>query len=61
MQTLTLDKRDYSLHLGEKSVNLRPREYAVLDVLAHRPGNTWSQEALMDLVWDRAVNLNTVE
>ena len=44
-------------------VDLTAREFALLEVLAHQPGRVFSQDALIDAVWDASfeASSNVVE
>ena len=45
-----LDRERRQLVVADKPVHLRPREYALLDVLARDPGRTFSREELLNAV-----------
>ena len=48
--TVWLDRERRQLLIGDRPVHLRPREYALLDVLAREPGRTFSREELLSAV-----------
>jgi len=45
-----LDRERRQLVVADRPVHLRPREYALLDVLARDPGRTFSREELLNAV-----------
>jgi len=47
---LTLDSGARELRIGTKRVHLRPREAALLEILAREPGRTFTREQLLDVV-----------
>jgi two-component system OmpR family response regulator len=49
---LRLDPADRSCQRGEESVQLSPREFAVLEYLMRRPGQVVSKAELLSHVWD---------
>ncbi|MCQ8193786.1 response regulator transcription factor [Streptomyces rugosispiralis] len=49
---LTVDTAARRCHLGDREVDLRPKEFELLAVLARHPGEAVSRESLMAQVWD---------
>ena len=49
---LELDPSSQRVNRGGRQVPLTPREFALLEVLARDPGHIFSQERLIDAVWD---------
>jgi DNA-binding response OmpR family regulator len=47
---VVLDRVRRQLIVAGRPVHLRPREFALLDVLAQEPGRTWSREQLLEAV-----------
>jgi DNA-binding response OmpR family regulator len=48
---LTLDRDARALRAGSDSVRLKPKEFALLDLLASRPEHLFSREELTEAVW----------
>jgi DNA-binding response OmpR family regulator len=48
---LTLDRDARALRAGAESVRLKPKEFALLDLLASRPEHLFSREELTEAVW----------
>jgi DNA-binding response OmpR family regulator len=48
---LTLDRDARALRAGAVSVRLKPKEFALLDLLASRPEHLFSREELTEAVW----------
>lgn len=59
---ITLDRADFSLHCGEKSVNLSSREFQMLELLMRRKGQVISTEQFMERIWgyDSEAEINVV-
>lgn len=60
---LTIDHRAHLVKVGERVVNLTPREYELLYFLARHPGQVFSREQLLEHVWgyDFFGDLRTVD
>jgi DNA-binding response OmpR family regulator len=60
---LVLDLEAHALWRNELQVHLRPKEYALLRLLASNPGRAMSRPELLRLVWgpDRSVASRTVD
>ncbi len=60
---LTLDPGGRELRIGRHRVHLRPREAALLEILAREPGKTFTREQLLDAVAPTAAHrdLRTVD
>ncbi len=60
---LRIDPRSHEAWLGDKPLNLSPKEFALLYFLARNPGQVFSREALLDRVWgrDAFVSARTVD
>jgi DNA-binding response OmpR family regulator len=50
---LKIDPRSYEAWIGEKGLNLSPKEFALLYFLARNQGQVFSRETLLDRVWGR--------
>ncbi len=61
--TLVLDQEARALWDGNTAVHLRPKEYALLCLLAGQPGHAFSRTELLGLVWgpDRSADTRTVD
>jgi DNA-binding response OmpR family regulator len=49
--SLTLDRRTRQVHVGEKTAQLTPAEFDLLDYLMVHPGEVFSADQLLQLVW----------
>jgi len=60
---LKIDPRSHEAWLDNKSLNLSPKEFALLYFLARNAGQVFSREALLDRVWgrDAFVSARTVD
>jgi DNA-binding response OmpR family regulator len=60
---VTIDLGTREVRLGGRSVELTPREFALLETLMRHPGQVMSQTQLLDQVWgyDRDPTSNVVE
>ncbi|GAA5628622.1 transcriptional regulatory protein tctD [Brucella sp. NBRC 12953] len=60
---LQLDRHSRNVRIGNREVQLKRREIAILEVLASRPGRLFSKDELMDTLFgfDEGVNHNAVE
>lgn len=54
---LLIDTVAQTVRVGERTVELRPKEYAILDYLARQDGRYVSAEELIEHVWDSEVDL----
>jgi len=61
--TLTLDPATFAVRRGDTSIELTPREYALLEYLMRNQGKVVSKSELLDHVWDINFSgpLNVVE
>ena len=48
---LAIDKNKRQVELAEEEIELSPKEFDILWELAHRPGQVYSREKLLDRVW----------
>lgn len=46
-----LDPRKYSVTVGNKNINLPPKEFALLEIFMRNPNQVFSSDALFDRVW----------
>ncbi len=60
---VTIDVMTREVHIGERSVELSAREFALLETLMHHAGQVLSQPQLLNQVWgyDRDTSSNVVE
>ncbi len=60
---LVLDREAHALRRAGVPVHLRPKEYALLAVLAANPGRVMTRQELLQVVWgpDRAADSRTVD
>ena len=60
---VTIDLVTREVRIGERPVDLTPREFALLETLMRHPGQVMSQTQLLDQVWgyDRDPTSNVVE
>jgi len=59
---LTLDPRRHDCHRGGERIELTPREFALLEVLARRPGEPVTKDEILLQAWpDEAQDVNLVE
>ncbi len=60
---LQLDRHSRNVRIGNREVQLKRREIAILEVFASRPGRLFSKDELMDTLFgfDEGVNHNAVE
>jgi two-component system, OmpR family, response regulator len=60
---ITIDLTTREAHIGGRSVELTPREFALLETLMHHAGQVLSKPQLLDQVWgyDRDPTSNVVE
>lgn len=49
---LTLDRDNCALVRGTRTIKLRPKEFALLELLMQNPDRIFSAEALMDRLWE---------
>ncbi|MFV9504683.1 MAG: response regulator transcription factor [Oscillochloridaceae bacterium umkhey_bin13] len=55
---LQIDHEQRQARLGDQPLRLRPREFALLALLARHPGQVFSREALLRQVWGQAEHLD---
>ena len=48
---LEIDQERHEVRFGEKRVQLRPKEFDLLSLLARHPGRVFQRSELLDLVW----------
>ena len=48
---LTVDPNRYEVTLGEKRIDLSPKEFDLLRFMATHPGQVFSRQSLLDRVW----------
>ena len=48
---LEIDQERHEVRFGEKRVQLRPKEFDLLSLLARHPGRVFHRSELLDLVW----------
>lgn len=60
---LTIDPNRYEVTLGDKRIELSPKEFDLLRFMATHPGQVFSRQALLDRVWgaDAYVEDRTVD
>ncbi len=60
---LTVDPNRYEVTLGEKRIDLSPKEFDLLRFMATHPGQVFSRQSLLDRVWgaDAYVEDRTVD
>lgn len=60
---LTLDVNQYEARLGDKLLNLSPKEFELLRFLMEHPGQVFSRQTLLDRVWgeDKYIEERTVD
>ena len=60
---LTVDPNRYEVTLGDKRIDLSPKEFDLLRFMATHPGQVFSRQALLDRVWgaDAYVEDRTVD
>ncbi len=60
---LVIDSSRRLAHFHDQQLDLRPREFDLLAVLAAYPGQVWSREALLKRVWgtDEHIDARTVD
>ncbi len=50
--TLTIDRDAHRVHVDDKEIDLTPKEYELLAMLAERPGAVRTREDIIEQVWD---------
>jgi DNA-binding response OmpR family regulator len=60
---VTIDQVRRIVHFQEQMLELRPREFDLLTLLATHPGQVWTREALLRQVWgsDQHIDARTVD
>lgn len=48
---LTIDPRRYEVRVGGRAVNLTPKEFQILALMADNPGKVFTREDLIDSIW----------
>jgi len=63
LEGLKIDPSRHEAFLGEKPLDLSPKEFALLYFLARHPGQVFTRETLLDRVWghDAYVSARTVD
>lgn len=51
LKDLTMDLKDFKVFYKEKAINLTPKEFELLKVLAQNPNKTIRREVLLNKVW----------
>ena len=51
--SLVVDVMHRAVRLGRHALDLKPREFALLEILARHPGQVFSRAHLLDCVWPR--------
>lgn len=49
---LTINKDNYEVTLGEKKIELTPKEFQLIYLLASRPGKVFTRDYLLEQIWD---------
>ena len=52
--TLVLDPNQRTVHYDRREIELRTREFDLLEVLARHPGQVFIRSQLLDIVWPRS-------
>ena len=50
---LVVDALRRTIHYDGRELVLKPREFSLLEILAHHPGQVFSRVHLLDLIWPR--------
>ena len=50
---LVVDAMHHTVRLGRRELDLKPREFGLLEILARHPGQVFSRAHLLDCVWPR--------
>lgn len=50
---LVVDPRHRTVRFGRREIELKPREFGLLEILARHPGQVFSRAHLLDCVWPR--------
>lgn len=63
IRELKLHRTSQIVILGEREIQLSPREFQILDLLLQNKGRTLTREVIMDKVWglDTDVNMKTID
>ena len=56
-----LDPRTRAVRRGERSIELTPREFELLELFLRHPGQVLSKESILDRLWGYAFDANLVE
>lgn len=58
---LELDTLTKQVYVNERTINLRPKEYQILELLMANPGRVFSAEEIYERVWqEEAINTETI-
>ena len=52
---LTIDREKYLVQIKSKKIILPKKEFELLSLLAHKPGNVFTREVILDKVWGQEV------
>lgn len=55
---LSLNTQDHTVCKNEESINLLPKEYALLEFFMRHPNQVFSAEALLDRVWNSSADVS---
>jgi two-component system response regulator MprA len=58
---ILLDPRTRAVRRGERSIELTPREFELLELFLRHPGQVLSKESILDRLWGYAFDANLVE
>jgi two-component system response regulator MprA len=58
---LTIDRRARSVRRGDRPIELTPREFELLDLLAREAGHVLSKDSILERLWGYAFDDNLVE
>lgn len=58
---VSLDPRTRAVRRGERSIELTPREFELLELFLRHPGQVFSKESILDRLWGYAFDANLVE
>jgi DNA-binding response OmpR family regulator len=53
LDTLAIDPARHTVHLDRREIELKPREFDILYVLARHPEQVFTRAQLLDLIWPR--------
>jgi two-component system, OmpR family, phosphate regulon response regulator PhoB len=55
---LELDRQNWRVHRGKRTIHLGPTEFRLLEYLMAKPGRVFSRGQLLDSVWGHAVEID---